>query len=112
LLGGIDAVTVPARSPHGAHVFHQYTIRVRPDAKGGRDGLAAHLKSRGIPHAVYYPVPLHQLPVFAGEAHSAGHGDLTETERAAREVISLPMHTELTEEQLERVSNAVIEYFA
>jgi dTDP-4-amino-4,6-dideoxygalactose transaminase len=112
LLGGLDAVTVPFRNPHGAHVFHQYTIRVQPEAKGGRDGLAAHLKSRGIPHAIYYPVPLHQLPVFAGEAHAAGHGDLTETERAAREVISLPMHTELTDEQLERVSNAVIEYLA
>lgn len=110
LLRDVEAVTIPARSPHGSHVFHQYTIRVNPEVKGGRDGLADHLKASGIPHAIYYPVPLHQLPVFLGEAHAAGHGDLSETERAAREVISLPMHTELTVEQQERIVSAILEY--
>ena len=110
MLGGVAGVTVPFRHSYGAHVFHQYTIRVDPGVKSGRDGLADHLKTKNIPHAVYYPVPLHQLPVFIGEAHSAGHGDLRETERAAREVISLPMHTELTAEQQEYVVAAIKEY--
>ena len=110
LFAGADAISVPYRNTFGAHVFHQYTIRVDPAVKDGRDGLAAHLQSKGIPHAIYYPVPLHRLPVFHGDAHAAGHGDLTETERAAREVLSLPMHTELTADQQERVADAVLEY--
>ena len=110
LLGDIEAVTTPVRNTFGTHVFHQYTIRVNPDVKGGRDGLAEHLKANDIPHAVYYPVPLHRLPVFMGDAHAAGHGDLTQTERACREVLSLPMHTELTENQQQRIADAIIEY--
>ena len=76
---------------------------------GGRDALAAHLKVNGIPHGVYYPVPLHQLPVFA-EAGAARQGVMTETERAAAEVVSLPMHTELTIEQQEYIAEAVLDF--
>ncbi len=103
-------LTTPFRDPNGVHVFHQYTLRVSQEAPGGRDGLAAHLKARGIPHAVYYPVPLHRLPVFAGGAAPSRHGDMTETERAAAEVISLPMHTELTDEEQRFIADAVFEY--
>lgn len=109
LFAGSELVETPHRASYGTHVFHQYTIRIAPEVPDGRDGLAAHLKAQGIPHAIYYPVPLHRLPVFA-QQEGARHGDLTETERAAAEVISLPMHTELTEDQQRYVADAVLDY--
>ncbi len=104
-----EFITVPHHAPDRTHVYHQYTIRISEDVPGGRDGLAAHLKEKSIPHAVYYPTPLHQLPVFA-ESGACRCGDMTETEAAAREVISLPMHTELTDEQQEFIARAVVDY--
>ncbi len=106
LLDGHEAIILPYRDPNSRHVFHQYTIRISGDMTAGRDALADHLKARGIPHAVYYPVPLHRLPVFA--EGGARHGDLTETDRAAAEVLSLPMHSELTPAQQEYVAEAVL----
>ncbi|HET6569383.1 MAG TPA: DegT/DnrJ/EryC1/StrS family aminotransferase [Rhodothermales bacterium] len=109
LLGDNPHLTIPYRATDRTHVFHQYTIRVSQRIPGGRDGLARHLKAKGIPHAIYYPVALHQLPVFA-ERTDVQHGGLAETEKAAAEVISLPMHTELTPEQQEHVAGAVLEF--
>ncbi|RMF61352.1 MAG: DegT/DnrJ/EryC1/StrS family aminotransferase [Bacteroidetes bacterium] len=108
LFAGNPYLTTPYRAPEGIHVFHQYTLRVSPEVPGGRDALAAHLKKRGIPHAIYYPVPLHRLPVFADGGAPARHGDMTETDRAAAEVLSLPMHTELTEAQQAYIAEAVL----
>ena len=106
-----EPLTTPYRDPDVHHVFHQYTLRVSQDLPGGRDGLAAHLKAKGIPHAIYYPVALHQLPVFADQT-DVRHDDLAETERAAAEVISLPMHTELTAEQQTHIAETVLDYVA
>ncbi len=106
LLAGVAGVTCPYRDPASTHVFHQYTIRVSKEVPGGRDGLAAHLKAAGIPHAIYYPVPLHRLPVF-GEAAECRYVDLDDTDAAADEVLSLPMHTELTDDQQEYVVHAI-----
>lgn len=112
LLSGVRGILTPPRDPEGEHVFHQYTIRVT--VGGGRDGgaarddLAAHLAAAGIPSAVYYPVPLHRLAVFApGGPATARFGALPHTERAAAEVLSLPMHTELTEVQLAYIAETV-----
>jgi dTDP-4-amino-4,6-dideoxygalactose transaminase len=102
LLAGCEGVTLPYRAPYADHVFHQYTIRV-PAAL--RDGLAAHLKARGVPTMVYYPVPLHRLPVFEHLGYAGGR--LPEAERASREVLSLPMHPHLTEAQIAHVAEAV-----
>jgi dTDP-4-amino-4,6-dideoxygalactose transaminase len=104
MLAGLP-VTTPFVDPAGVHIFHQYTLRAPR-----RDALAAFLKVRGIPHAVYYPVPLHLQKAFS----SAGfkEGDFPVTERAAAEVISLPMHSELTEEQQLAVTAAVKEFYA
>ena len=99
---GHTEIRMPAEVEWGRHVFHQYTIRVR-----SRDELAVHLKSQNVPFGIYYPVPLHQLPVFATNSRC---GPLPVTERTCREVISLPMHTELTTEQVTRVSEAVLEF--
>lgn len=103
-----EFITTPHHAPDRTHVYHQYTIRISEEVPGGRDGLSQHLKEKEIPHAVYYPVPLHQLPVFADGGCRTG--DMTETERAAAEVISLPMHTELTDEQQDFIADAVMEY--
>ncbi|MEP0548340.1 MAG: DegT/DnrJ/EryC1/StrS family aminotransferase [Rhodothermales bacterium] len=102
LFAGCDAVTVPHRDPNGTHVFHQYTIRV-PAAL--RDELQAHLRTLGIPTMIYYPVPLHRLGVY--EDLGYGEGSLPETERAGREVLSLPMHPELTLAQLRFIAESV-----
>ena len=98
----LDWVTRPSRAPYADHVFHQYTLRVPGDA---RDDLATHLKAQGIPTMVYYPVPLHRLPVFEGLG--LAEGSLFETERAAREVLSLPMHPDLTTDQIAFVAETI-----
>lgn len=85
-------VTVPHVSPACSHIFHQYTIRAPK-----RDALAGHLKEKGIPHAIYYPIPLHLQQAFLVAGNKKG--DFPITEQACDEVLSLPMHTELTEEQ-------------
>ena len=102
-------ITTPYRDPNGLHVFHQYTLRISQEVPGGRDALAAHLKEQGIPFGIYYPVALHQLPVFTDEVPMR-HGDMTETERAGAEVISLPMHTELTAEQQQYIASTVLDF--
>jgi len=103
-------ITTPYRDPSSTHVFHQYTLRISQDLPNGRDGLAGYLKAQGIPHAIYYPVSLHQLPVF--QEYEVIYDDLSETERASAEVISLPMHTELTREQQTYIAEAILTYIA
>ena len=109
LLEPSEFITTPHHAPDRTHVYHQYTIRISDEIPGGRDRLADHLKLKEIPHAVYYPVPLHRLPVFSVDS-ACRCGDMTETEAAAKEVISLPMHTELTEEQQEYIARTVVEF--
>ena len=98
-------LTPPSVQPHCEHIFHQYTLRVPR-----RDELAAYLKERAIPHAIYYPVPLHLQQAFS---MSGGRkGDFPVTEAAAAEVLSLPMHTELTEEHLVIITDAIKTFYA
>jgi len=97
-------VTVPYVAPTGQHIFHQYTLRAPK-----RDGLAAFLKEKGIPHAIYYPVPLHLQKAYEMSGYKSG--DFPVTEKAAAEVISLPMHTELTEEQLQFIVGPIKEFY-
>ena len=104
MLCGLPVVT-PKRSADGTHIFHQYTLRV-PD----RDRLAEFLAAQKIPHGVYYPIPLHLQRAFADSGDHAG--DFPEAEKAAREVISLPMHTELTDEQQRFVTDAIRTFYS
>jgi dTDP-4-amino-4,6-dideoxygalactose transaminase len=103
LLKGLP-VAVPVVAPDVVHIFHQYTLRV-PE----RDGLAAFFRDKGIPHGIYYPVPLHLQRAFA--MSGGKKGDFPVTEKASEEVISLPMHTELTEEQLLFITGALREFY-
>lgn len=107
-LGEVDAMQTPFRAPDRNHVFHQYTVRIR-DGRKQRDALAHHLRDRGIPTAVYYPVPLHQLPIFTDHRHRSG--SLSEAERAAEEVLSLPMHTQLDYLQIEYICDSIASFF-
>jgi len=101
-LSGIDGVRVPIVRPGAVHVYHQYTIRV--DAVE-RDRMQVALKEEHqIGSGVYYPIPNHRLPSLARFASGL---DLPGTERAASEVLSLPVHPSLTEGDLERIVTAV-----
>jgi UDP-2-acetamido-2-deoxy-ribo-hexuluronate aminotransferase len=93
-------VGTPYVLPSVDHIFHQYTLRVPR-----RDELDAYLKEKGIPHAVYYPVPLHLQEAFAMSGNRKG--DFPVTEQACAEVLSLPMHTELSEEQLVYIAETI-----
>jgi dTDP-4-amino-4,6-dideoxygalactose transaminase len=96
-LGGVAGVVIPPVAQGAVHVYHQYTIRV----SGDRDALVAALAERGVGSGVYYPIPTHRLPSFGLQL------DLPETERAAREVISLPVHPKLSDDDLSRIVEAV-----
>ncbi len=103
-LGGVAGVTPPPVDPLNEHIFHQYTIRA-----DRREALLAHLKARGIGHKVYYPLPLHLQPCFAYLGQR--RGALPITERAAEEVVSLPIYPELTAAQQDAVVAAIREFY-
>lgn len=103
---GIEAIQTPYCAPYSTHVFHQYTLKLKG---ADRDGLKAHLESKGIPAKVYYPVPLHLQQAYNLLEYSAG--DIPVSEQLCKEVISLPMHTELDEEQLSFIADNVLAYF-
>lgn len=106
LLEGLPGLVLPQRAPTCTHIFHQYTIRV---LNGKRDALRAYLAERGIATEVYYPLPLHLQPCFRHLGYK--EGDLPESERASREVLSLPMFPELTEEEQLYVVQSIREFF-
>jgi dTDP-4-amino-4,6-dideoxygalactose transaminase len=97
----LEQVTVPPVAQGAVHVYHQYTVRVPQD----RDGFAAALREQfNVGSGMFYPVPNHQLKPFAGTTSDA---DLPETMKAARECLSLPVHPSLSQDDLERVVQAV-----
>lgn len=100
--GLAPSCVVPRVAPGNTHVYAQYTIRV-PE----RDKVAERLKALGIPSAIYYPKCLHEQPVFSGLGYK--WGDFPESERASREVLSLPMHPFLSESDQDRVVTALAE---
>ena len=97
----LTGVVVPPVADGAVHVYHQYTIRVAED----RDGFAAALREEHqVGSGIYYPIPNHRLPSLAPYAPGL---ELPETERAAREVLSLPIHPSLSQDDLERIVSAV-----
>ncbi|MEJ2585635.1 MAG: DegT/DnrJ/EryC1/StrS family aminotransferase, partial [Robiginitalea sp.] len=87
------------------HVFHQYTLKV---GGGKRDALAEHLAAAGVPFGIYYPVPLHRQKAYADSRYD--EAGFKVTNQLCQEVISLPMHTELDEEQLNYITQAVLNF--
>lgn len=102
----IPALRIPERSKSSTHVFHQYTLRV---TNGHRDGLKEHLEMQGVPAMIYYPVSCHLQNAY--KSVRSPEGSLPVTEQLTREVLSLPMSTELDNEQLTHITNAVKSYF-
>jgi dTDP-4-amino-4,6-dideoxygalactose transaminase len=104
LLSPIQSVKTPLTPSGYEHVFHQYTIRAQR-----RDELQKHLSDRKIGNAVYYPVPLHLQLIYAPLAHAPG--SFPESERAASEVLSLPMFPELQAQQIQRTAAAIAGFY-
>jgi len=103
-LAGVPGVRTPYIDPANESIFNQYTIRVER-----RDELQEYLKARGIGTSIYYPLPLHLQPCFAYLGYRAG--SCPEAERAAGEVLSLPIYPELTRTQLDEVAGAVRSFY-
>jgi dTDP-4-amino-4,6-dideoxygalactose transaminase len=97
-------LTIPGREPKSTHVFHQYTMVLHGV---DRSALQAKLQEKGISSMVYYPVPMHMQKAYTDSRYK--EGDFPVTEELSRNVISLPMHTELTEDQLVYITQGVID---
>ena len=87
------------------HVFHQYTLRI---IDADRNALMEHLLAKGIPCAIYYPIPLHSQKAYVDSRYK--EEDFPVTNQLVKEVISLPMHTELDDEQIKYITESVLEY--
>ena len=105
-LAGITQLTIPGRVPYSTHSFHQYTIKVIEK----RGELQQFLQSKGIPSMIYYPLSLHLQKAY----HYLGYkkGDFPVSEELSQQVLSLPMHTELTEEQLTYITSSIREFYS
>lgn len=103
---GCSQIVIPEREKYSAHIFHQYTIRV---INGLRDDLKKYLQENRIPAMVYYPGPLHLQEAY----HYLGYGenDFPVTTALCREVLSLPVHTEMEQNQLEHITGTILEFF-
>lgn len=106
-LGAIKEVTTPVRQHNSTHVFHQYTLKV-PAAQ--RDALQAYLKEKNIPTMIYYPVPLQEQVAYRGIIQQPTQ-DLSTSNQLCREVLSLPMHSELDKEQLAYIVACIQSFF-
>ncbi len=100
---GDEHVLIPGREPQSSHVYHQYTLRLQGV---DRDAVREGLQAKGIPAMIYYPVPLHLQKAYQDPRYQAG--DFPVAERLASCVLSLPMHTELDDEQLEYITTNVL----
>lgn len=99
----VEGITIPKRS--GDHVFHQYTLKIQGV---DRDALVAHLQANAIPCGVYYPIPLHRQKAYVDARYN--ESDFTVTNQLVKEVISLPMHTELEADQIAFITKTVIDF--
>lgn len=105
-LSSIEEIQTPCRNKNSTHVFHQYTLRIK---NGKRDALKKHLDNEGIPNNIYYPVPLYEQEAFK---HLAGAVSfLPVTDMLCREVLSLPIHTELTTDIQDYIISAILKFF-
>jgi dTDP-4-amino-4,6-dideoxygalactose transaminase len=102
----LAGLQTPRRRNGVTHVFHQYTLRIA----ARRDELMQQLRARGVESRVYYPLAIHQQPLYRKLGYEAP--SLPEAERAAAEVVSVPVHPSLTQTELSQVANAVREVSA
>ena len=98
-------IKIPSRANHSTHVFHQYTLQL---TGVDRQALRDYLASKNIPSMIYYPIPLHMQKAYKNERYKEGMFPVTE--KLCASVLSLPMHTEMSEETLAYITNTVIEF--
>lgn len=103
--GHANIVTPAITGPADSHVFHQYTLRI---LNADRDALMHHLLDKGIPCAIYYPIPLHSQKAYADARYK--EEDFPVTNQLVKEVLSLPMHTELDDEQIAFITGSVLNF--
>lgn len=104
-LQDIPFLRIPVRSTNTTHVYHQYTLRVE---EGKRDACRSYLQDHGIPTMIYYPTPLHLQPAY--RRTGLGEGAFPVTEKLSRTVLSLPIHTEMDEEQLSYICGTIAQF--
>jgi dTDP-4-amino-4,6-dideoxygalactose transaminase len=102
----LPGVQIPFRAADSRHVFHQYTLKLTSHS---RAALQAHLQAAGIPSMIYYPIPAHRQNMFS--KFNLGHLHLPLTEALCEQVISLPIHTEMDEQQLDYIIQHVLSFF-
>jgi dTDP-4-amino-4,6-dideoxygalactose transaminase len=106
LLNGIEWLELPKSQINCSHVFHQYTLKV---IGGRRDELKKHLDQAGIPAMIYYPIPLNEQEAYQGIGKLVGN--LSVTQHLCASVLSIPMHTELNDDQIKFISDTILEFF-
>ena len=102
----ISELITPKEFSYSTHVYHQYTLKVQGEK---RDELKEYLSSCGIPSMVYYPIPLHRQQAFLQIAHQSG--DMVQSERLCKEVLSLPMHTELDLSKIAFIISKILNFY-
>ena len=105
-LASVEGIELPVTADYTTHVYHQFTLKVRD---GRRDALKEFLARRDIPSMVYYPLPLHHQEAYRDMAKIAG--GLENSVELSGRVLSLPMHTELTEEQLHYICKGIKAFY-
>jgi UDP-2-acetamido-2-deoxy-ribo-hexuluronate aminotransferase len=105
-LSGIESLQTPARSTFTTHIFHQYTLQLE---ESRRDALKEWLMEKGIPSQIYYPLPLHLQKAYKDLGYQ--EGSLPVSEGLCNKVLSLPMHTEMEQDQLAYISDQVRQFF-
>lgn len=105
LAGHKNIITPVINGGQDSHVFHQYTLRI---VNVNRDGLMQYLLDKGIPCAIYYPIPLHSQKAYTDTRYN--EADFPVTNRLVNEVLSLPMHTELDDEQIQFITDSILEF--
>ncbi|OFY71214.1 MAG: transcriptional regulator [Bacteroidetes bacterium RBG_13_42_15] len=103
---GCSGITVPVREKYSSHIFHQYTIRIK---NGMRDDLIKYLDEHKIPSMIYYPVPLHLQEAYRYLGYK--ESDFPVSGTLCREVLSLPVHTEMEQDQLEFITQKILSFF-
>ena len=104
-LKNVEWIQLPEIKGNITHTFHQFTLRVKD---GNRDDLKKHLANRSIPSMIYYPIPAHLQPAYRSLGYK--EGDFPVSEQLCKEVLSLPMHTELSEDQLQYICQTIVNF--
>lgn len=105
LFANVEGIQTPFRAPNAKHVFHQYTLRITA-GREKRDSIKSKMDTLAVPTMIYYPVPSHLQKAYTEYGYS--EGSLPVTEQLTAEVISLPMHSELTEAQINYIFSKIL----